>query len=135
MARPKAVETTAAAPVDQADKQTSKVDELHSIILSMIPKMVDGTTIDLNKHQIQASVYSRLENWSNKQLKNPSGIFQQAGVDNWDSQLPKYVSLVSKLSEERHNKNEKLKARAHILKSLSVERQAEVMLGDGVIEA
>jgi hypothetical protein len=135
MARPKAVETT--DQLDQqdpvADRQKAKADELHTIILNMIPKMIEGTTMDMNKHQIQASVYSRLEFWANKQMKDPASLFNQAGVESWDHALPRYVSLVSKLSEERHNKNEKIKERAALLKTLSVERQAEVLLGESVI--
>lgn len=98
MARPKAVETG----VTQPEVKQSKGDALHSQIMTMIDAMARNVSVDLTKHQIQASIYSRLENWAKKELKKPVNVFTSAGVENWDSILPKYVSHVSKCSEERH---------------------------------
>lgn len=129
MARPKAIETENTEP-----EKLSKADELDKIIRDMIPRMAEGSSIDLDKHRIQASIFSRLESWAKKQQFDHTGkrkegnIFERAGVENWDSILPKYVSLVSKVSDERSKAVEAIKARNAVARNRSIDAQVRQMI-------
>lgn len=63
-------------------------------VSGMIEKMAKATSLDLNKHQIQASILGRLEGWAKKQ-----GL-----EDEWMAQLPKYTAQIREVAEQRHEK-------------------------------
>lgn len=98
MARQKATE-----PGADKTKEPIKADPesiLDTQIRQMIVDMAKGVSIDLNKHQIQASILTRLEKWANKKINSDGGVM----CPNWDSRLPKYVQLITQVSNERFAK-------------------------------
>lgn len=73
----------------------------------MIRKMAAATSIDLNKHGIQASILNRLENWAKKM-----------GLDDeWQAEMPKHIKLIREVSEERYEKAERFKERNRLEKA------------------
>lgn len=92
MAIPKATVTGA--------EETKKETDLDAQIRAMIIDMAKGVSIDLNKHQIQASVLTRLEKWANKKINSDGGVM----CPDWDSRLPEYVQLITQVSNERYAK-------------------------------
>jgi hypothetical protein len=95
MARQKATDT--GADVTAEAKQEAALD---TQIRTMIVDMAKGVSIDLNKHQIQASILTRLEKWANKKINSDGGVM----CPDWDSRLPKYVQLITQVSNERSAK-------------------------------
>jgi len=107
MARPKLAET-----INQTDKQTSpeeleaakktkNAESLHQQIMGMIDQMARNVSVDKNKHEIVASIFTRMEQWANKQLAKPGNVFEVAGVEGWESLQPKYINHITKCAEER----------------------------------
>lgn len=68
-----------------------KGDDIDSVIAGMIPKMAKSTSIDLNRHQIQASIYMRLEKWAEKK-----------GIENWETHLPKHIKQIKDVCDARY---------------------------------
>jgi len=73
----------------------------------MIEKMAKDTSIDLNKHQIQASILGRLENWAIKSDLE----------DEWMQELPKHLPAIRKAAEDRYEKAERFKERNRLEKA------------------
>jgi hypothetical protein len=99
MARPKATDTGAESTTQEAKKPDPET-VLDTNIRNMIVEMAKGVSTDLNKHQIQASILTRLEKWANKKINSDGGVM----CPDWDSRLPKYITLITQVSNERFTK-------------------------------
>lgn len=96
MAKQKATDTGA----DNATVEAKKPDAesiLDTNIRNMIDAMSRNVSVDMNKHQIQASILTRLEKWANKKI----GSDGQVICPDWETRLPKYITLIGKLAAER----------------------------------
>lgn len=96
MARQKATDTGAEETTEKPNPEAA----FDTQIRAMITEMAKGVSIDLNKHQIQASILTRLEKWANKKIGSDGGVM----CPDWESRLPKYVSLITKVSNERYER-------------------------------
>lgn len=81
-----------------APTEEEKANQFDEMVKAMIDKMSRNVSPDLNKNQIQASIYTRLENWAKKQ-----------GID-WDSQLPRFIKHIGACAEARHQRVQKFMA-------------------------
>lgn len=77
-----------------------KVKDRYADVPAMIKRMADGVSTDLNKHQIEASIYGRLEQWAAK-----------TGREDWEENMPRFVKVVREAAAARHEKAEKFKER------------------------
>lgn len=84
---------------EEIAKAGKPVNGIDSVLKEMIPKMADAASEDLNRHQIQASIYVRLEKWAEKK-----------GIEDWDSILPKHMGLVKEAADARHEKVQRVRA-------------------------
>lgn len=97
MARQKATDTGADT---QEIKKPDPEAALDTNICNMIDAMSRNVSIDMTKHQIQASILTRLEKWANKKI----GSDGQVICPDWESRLPKYITLIGRVSAEREQR-------------------------------
>lgn len=97
--KPKNTNPKAGEPAPEASDGGIKVDDdkytetqFDQAVKAMIDQMSRNVSIDMNKHQIQASILCRLEAWAEKK-----------GID-WDSRLPKYMKHIKECSEARYQR-------------------------------
>lgn len=96
MAKQKATDTGAGTTTQEAKKPDPEA-VLDTNIRNMIVAMSKNVSVDMNKHQIQASILTRLEKWANKKI----GSDGQVICPDWEKRLPQYITLIGKVSAER----------------------------------
>lgn len=102
MPRKKATESGA-----ESVEEVIEVKGPFAAVPGMIEKMAKDTSLDLNKHQIQASILGRLENWAKKR-----------GLDDeWMLELPKHLPLVRQVADARYAATERFKERNRLEKA------------------
>jgi hypothetical protein len=99
MARPKATNTGAEVKIEEAKKPDPE-SILDTNIRGMIDAMSRNVSIDMTKHQIQASILTRLEKWANKKI----GSDGQVICPDWEKRLPQYIILIGKVSADREKR-------------------------------
>lgn len=80
------------APTIEVGNDNYTEAQLDQAVRSMIDKMSRNVSIDMNKHQIQASILCRMEAWA-----------ERKGVD-WDSRLPKHMKFIKECAEARYGR-------------------------------